>query len=68
MSLTLRTSPEDDQTIERLQKRWNVSKQAAIIRALRIADEGTALEQDALNIYEAVSEEYRDALDRLGSV
>ena len=66
--MTLRTTPELDSAIERLAVRWGVSKTEAILRAVREADEQRALEDDAMDAYARVSGEYRDALDRLGSV
>ncbi|WP_156163722.1 CopG family transcriptional regulator [Demequina subtropica] len=68
MAMTLRTTPELDSAISRLALRWGVSKTEAILRAVQEADESRSLEDDAMAAYARVSSEYREALDRLGSV
>ncbi|SEJ26436.1 hypothetical protein [Demequina mangrovi] len=68
MAMTLRTTPEIDSVIERLAQRWGVSKTEAILRAVQEADRSRSLEDDAMEAYARVSSEYRDAIDRLGSV
>ncbi len=68
MAMTLRTDESQDAAIERLAERWQVSKTEAILRAVLEADSRRRLEDDAMDAYARVSERYRDALDRLGSV
>jgi hypothetical protein len=68
MAMTLRTTPEVDSALERLAARWGVSKTEAIMRAIREADDSRSLEADAMDAYARVTAQYRDALDRLGSV
>lgn len=66
--MTLRTDAALDEALARLADRWGVTKSDAVRRAVAEADAGRTLESDALAAYERVSERYRDALDRLGSV
>ena len=68
MAMTLRTTPEIDSALARLAALWDVSKNEAVLRAVKEADEAHALERDALEAYARLSVKYRDALDRLGSV
>ncbi len=68
MAMTLRPTEQQDAAIERLAARWHVSKAEAILRAVQEADAERRLEDDAMSAYARVSERYRDALDRLGSV
>lgn len=66
--MTLRTTPEQDAAIEALAKRWGVSKNEAILRAVDEVGQGLSNDDEFLAAYDAVSSRYRDALDRLGSV
>lgn len=68
MAMTLRTTEAQDAAIDRLAERWRVSKTEAILRAVLEADSERRLEDDAMAAYSEVAREYRDALDRLGSV
>jgi len=68
MAMTLRTDSAVEEALARLAERQGVSKHEAVIRAILRDDADTRLEDDALEAYRRVSTEYRDALDRLGSV
>lgn len=68
MAMTLRTTPEVDSALERIAARWGVSKTEAIVRAIREADASRSLEDDAMEAYSRVTAQYRDAIDRLGTV
>jgi predicted transcriptional regulator len=60
VAMTLRLDDEDEARLERLAARWNVSKQRAVVRAIREAD------TDVLAIADEGAEKYGEALDRLG--
>ena len=51
-----------------LAARERVSKNEAVLRAVERADEATSIDDDVMAAYARASVEYRDALDRLGSV
>jgi predicted transcriptional regulator len=60
VAMTLRLDDDDEARLERLATRWGVSKQRAILRAIREAD------TDVLAIAGEGAEKYAEALDRLG--
>jgi predicted transcriptional regulator len=62
MAMTLRLQDEDEQRLERLADRWKVSKQQAVLRAIREAD------VDVYELSDERAEAYGEALDRLGKV
>lgn len=68
MAMTVRMDQEHDAILTSLANKWGVSKNEAILRAVREASEDLTLRNDAMSAYERVSTKYRDALDRLGSV
>ncbi len=68
MAMTLRTDSAVEEALVRLAARQGVSKHEAAMRAILRDDAQTVLEDDAMSAYERVSSQYRDALDRLGSV
>lgn len=68
MAMTLRTTGEQDAQVAELAKRWGVSKNEAVVRAVELAMRADALDTEFLAAYEHVSTKYREALDRLGSV
>lgn len=68
MAMTLRTTSAVEAALARLAERQGVSKHEAAMRAILRDDADTRLEDDALEAYKRVAHEYRDALDRLGSV
>jgi hypothetical protein len=68
MAMTLRTTKSHDEAIARLAEREGVSKNEAVLRAVERADEAANIDDDVMAAYARASVEYRDALDRLGSV
>ena len=68
MAMTLRTTADVEEALERLAAQQGISKHEAALRAILRDDAQTRLEDDAMSAYERVSVKYRDALDRLGSV
>lgn len=66
MAMTVRMTPEQDAMLTELAKRWGVSKNEAIVRAVAEAVQDDATDAAFLDAYEHVSSRYRDALDRLG--
>ena len=68
MAMTLRTEKVHDEAIARLAEREGISKNEAVLRAVQRADAATSIDEDVMAAYARASVEYRDALDRLGSV
>lgn len=66
--MTVRLDEKHDSMLNSLAQKWGVSKNEAMLRAVREAADDLTLQSDAMMAYERVSMEYRDALDRLGSV
>lgn len=66
--MTLRTNSEVEAALEALVAAQGVSKNEAILRAILRDRDRLNLDADVVEAYESVSTEYRDALDRLGSV
>jgi hypothetical protein len=66
--MTLRLDERHDEMLARLAERWGVSKNEAVLRAVEAADSGTDLDLDVASAYGRAVFQYRDALDRLGSV
>jgi predicted transcriptional regulator len=60
MAMTLRLDDDDEARLERLAVRWGVSKQRAVVRAIREAD------IDVLAVADEGAAKYAEALDRLG--
>lgn len=60
VAMTLRLDDDDEARLERLAARWGVSKQRAVARAIREAD------VDVLAIADEGTDNYSEALDRLG--
>jgi predicted transcriptional regulator len=68
MAMTLRTDSAVEAALARLAERQGVSKHEAAMRAILRDDAEHQLEDDTMAAYGRVSAEYREALDRLGSV
>ncbi|HEX7590288.1 MAG TPA: CopG family transcriptional regulator [Demequinaceae bacterium] len=68
MAMTLRTDSAVEAALARLAERQGVSKHEAAMRAILRDDAEHQLEDDTMAAYDRVSGEYREALDRLGSV
>lgn len=66
--MTVRMTAEQDAMVTALAKRWGVSKNEAILRAVEASASEDTTDAAFLEAYEHVSDKYRDALDRLGSV
>ena len=64
--MTVRMTPEQDAMLTELAKRWGVSKNEAVVRAVVEAVQEDSTDGAFLDAYEHVSSRYRDALDRLG--
>ncbi len=62
MAMTLRLPDEDDERLQRLAARWKVSKQQAVLRAIREAD------TDIYALSDERADAYAEALDRLGNL
>ncbi|MBI4939466.1 MAG: CopG family transcriptional regulator [Actinobacteria bacterium] len=67
MAMTVRPGDDDERAIARLAARWGVSKHAAILRAVREADE-RAEEVDILAVSQEGLVRYAGLLERLGTV
>jgi len=68
MAMTLRTNPEVEAALKSLVAAQGVSKNEAILRAILRDRDRLNLDADVADAYESVSTEYRESLDRLGSV
>ncbi|MFW2513341.1 hypothetical protein ACNI3K_06140 [Demequina sp. SO4-13] len=68
MAMTVRMTAEQDAMVTALAKRWGVSKNEAILRAVEESASNDRTDAAFTDAYEHVSGKYRDALDRLGSV
>ncbi len=68
MAMTLRTTQQHDDAIARLAEREGISKNEAVLRAVERADQALSIDEDVMAAYARASVEYREALDRLGSV
>ena len=66
--MTLRTERRHDEAIARLAAREGISKNEAVLRAIERADSAASVDDDVMAAYARASVEYREALDRLGSV
>ncbi len=66
--MTLRTTPEAEAALADLARAQGISKNEAVLRAIIRDRERIQLDADVETAYQEVSTEYREALDRLGSV
>lgn len=66
MAMTLRTSPKDDELISGLARAGDVSKNEAVLRAVRAEAERTTRRQDLDASIDRVKDRYGDLLRRLG--
>lgn len=66
--MTVRMTDEQNAMVAALAKRWGVSKNEAILRAVEESVSSDRTDAAFTEAYEHVSTKYREALDRLGSV
>ncbi|WP_341728620.1 CopG family transcriptional regulator [Brooklawnia sp.] len=66
MAMTLRLNPEDERTLALLAETEGVSKQEAILRAIRAAAARSVHEADVRELSVAARERYATVLKRLG--
>lgn len=64
--MTLRLTDADDDTLAQLASALGVSKQEAVVRAIREAAQRTAHRAQVAELTDQVIDRYGDLLDRLG--
>jgi hypothetical protein len=68
MAMTLRMTAQQDAMITALAKRWGVSKNEAILRAVEASASEETRSADVLELSREMKERWGPVLDRLGSV
>lgn len=66
--MTVRMTPEQDAMLTELAKRWGVSKNEAIVRAVDVAARDDSRAREVSDISREMKKRWGPVLDRLGSV
>lgn len=66
--MTVRMTPEQDAMLTELAKRWGVSKNEAIVRAVDVAARDDSRTREVSDISREMKKRWGPVLDRLGSV
>lgn len=68
MAMTLRTSETDEALLGRLATRWGISRQQAVLRAIREAETRESGVEQVLRITETILTEDAEALEKLADL